>query len=1100
MTTEGTNAGDPLARLRALLTTPAGDDARRQALALLRAVPEPRRKPDDALERFAFKVRSAFGKSVRDPLSAAFIVENESAWTLAAHVLGDDDGGRWTWSFADATTLPDDEAVAWMRALERMRVAPGALLALAEETFRARQRGTWMPAAHAIAAVAAHDASARALLDRLWRESQPNPLAGLAAADGPHADTHMVRHGFYLAMCWVASGGDPAALAPPLPLDALLKRKLPNDAADGSATLAGLSRLLSAPSLAERARTVFAQRLRESVADPQQEDVTRAVLSSLRHDGDATPLCDTAAKVIRAPRWTSARAREAMVDQLWSWVETARCFRDLGRASDLDAMRSDAERLGVTDLLALALGEQEPSPEAPGVLVDAARAVFDVDAFMLMSWRACAAGTVRLTLLASTEAYRELPLANVLALALRGTSNPPRPDDVDGTVGEALEGALVRHFCTHAKRCPKVLLRDRRYAPTVVERLVAVPSGDVAIQAALQTEALLRAAADDASRLDVLWRMIAREPPAEFYAQLGRVLRGRDTLMHRVVARLEALAAMPERATDTASLRSEWKRLTEHVLSLLGGPKEPPDEEGAIAAGQALTVLARSMAAGATLEGLPTAGQELNVWLERLRAIVFGERRGRQGGLCYWSDWVRYRHERDDGERELEVLWEDFASHLVDLDGVRDLSPSGDVDAAMGGLRGLASEYGAANERWRATLDGLLEAVAHPLESEDALQRIGSEFDDKLREAGDELFPLLRGVRDEARPRFLTMRATLERVAGFFKWLAWPERRMLSAFIDELLQRIDERRVAIERLVDGEIRALRHETLEGRRARFNTLRGERAKELAETALERAIRRMRTAFRHDLDLWTSQGREAPVRGLAAKLERDRSLTPSEVADLNGASHETRDAAQALAAMPGGDAHPLVVDAPECQRVGQFLLRHLLFEDARRFHARVRSDEANVPSVRSYFVPLFANLAGGTFLVLDVGTVWDQTLSEQVLRPGYWWVTATSLAASLALFYQGLAMAVPHGAAESRSARLLDRREVRLFLRVLPPWGISLVFSTAIAGFILWTLQGTGEYMQRHALLQALLWGGLSLFLGVFLNVTLQDKKFVRGEEG
>lgn len=910
----------------------------------------------------------------------------------------------------------------------------------------------------------------------------------------------MVRHGFYLALCWISGGGDPSTLTPPVSLDAVLRRKLPTDAADGSALLAGLSRGLSAPAVAERVRAAFAQRLRESVADPQQEDVVRAVLTSLRDDASAAALCDAAAATIRAPRWAAARARDAMVDQLWSWVETARCLHALGRTDDLAALRADATSLGVADLVALSLGERAPSPEDTAPLVAAARAVFDVDAFALLSWRSCAAATVRLLLLGASEAHRDLALASVLGLALRGAPDAARWRDVPGTVGEALEGALVQHFCAHAARCPKALLRDQHHAPSVVEGLAAVHNGDVAIQAALQTERLLRGAADDAARLDILWRIAAREPPGEFYAQLGAVLRGRDTPLHGVVARLAALAGTSARDAGADPARRALRELSEQALALLGGPREPPDAEGPIAAAQAFTVLARALAAGVTLEGLPAEGRELTVWLERLRAILFGARRGRQGGLCYWSDWVRYRHERDDGERELEALWEDFASHLVDLDGVRDLTTAADLDDARGGLRGMACDYGAASARWRDTLDGLLDAVARPLESEDALQRIGSEFDSRLREAGDELFPLLRGIRDEARPRFLSMRATLERVTGFFQWLAWPERRMLSAFVDELLRRIDERRAAVEALVDGEARALRREALEGRHARFATLRAERARELGETALERAIRRVRAAFRHDLDLWTSQGREGPVRALAATLGRDRALTADAVAALDGASAETRDAARALAAMDDAREHPLVVDAPECQRIGQFLLRHLLFEDARRFHGRVRSDEVNVPSVKSYFVPLFANLAGGTFLVLDVGTVWDQTLAEQVLRPGYWWVTATSLAASLALFYQGLAATVPHGDVASGRGRIVDRREVRLFLRVLPPWAISLAFSSAIAGFVLWTLQGTGEYMQRHAPLQALLWGGLSLFLGVFLNVTLQDKKFVRGEDG
>ena len=51
------------------------------------------------------------------------------------------------------------------------------------------------------------------------------------------------------------------------------------------------------------------------------------------------------------------------------------------------------------------------------------------------------------------------------------------------------------------------------------------------------------------------------------------------------------------------------------------------------------------------------------------------------------------------------------------------------------------------------------------------------------------------------------------------------------------------------------------------------------------------------------------------------------------------------------MSGGDEAALRVSASECQRVGQFLLRHLLFAEARRFHAKVRAEDVNVPSVQS-----------------------------------------------------------------------------------------------------------------------------------------------------
>jgi hypothetical protein len=115
---------DSMRTLRALLETK--NPAPGAVVAALLALPVSRKQPSDAFERFVFSCRASIDKQ-RVPFSPQAAFRDDSpdprSFALAAALCEHEEPG-WAWPFARLHSLSDDEALAWLRLLERLPRAP----------------------------------------------------------------------------------------------------------------------------------------------------------------------------------------------------------------------------------------------------------------------------------------------------------------------------------------------------------------------------------------------------------------------------------------------------------------------------------------------------------------------------------------------------------------------------------------------------------------------------------------------------------------------------------------------------------------------------------------------------------------------------------------------------------------------------------------------------------------------------------------------------------------------------------------------------------------------------------------------------------------
>jgi hypothetical protein len=177
------------------------------------------------------------------------------------------------------------------------------------------------------------------------------------------------------------------------------------------------------------------------------------------------------------------------------------------------------------------------------------------------------------------------------------------------------------------------------------------------------------------------------------------------------------------------------------------------------------------------------------------------------------------------------------------------------------------------------------------------------------------------------------------------------------------------------------------------------------------------------------------------------------------------------------------------AEELRRVARFLLLRLRYRAAARLRARV-ARRVQLPGPLAHVAPLFVGVSSGTFLVLDVGTAWNDVVGSD--RPLQYAATvAIALLLTFALLAGNVSMLMPREDGTGRASWL-----VLIGWRVLPTYAAAFALALAISSLVLWTLQGTANSISNgHPipfLPQAILWASLSLFLGVFLGLVLQGR--------
>ncbi|MCC6522833.1 MAG: hypothetical protein IT373_09250 [Polyangiaceae bacterium] len=180
--------------------------------------------------------------------------------------------------------------------------------------------------------------------------------------------------------------------------------------------------------------------------------------------------------------------------------------------------------------------------------------------------------------------------------------------------------------------------------------------------------------------------------------------------------------------------------------------------------------------------------------------------------------------------------------------------------------------------------------------------------------------------------------------------------------------------------------------------------------------------------------------------------------------------------------------------ELRRIARFLLLRLRYRAASKLRVRVQA-RAQLPGPVSHVAPLFIGVSGGTLLVLDVGTAWNE-----VVLPGHGTGYVLTVCAALTLSLLVLAGSVvslmprsPRGSA--------GRRALASAVRVLPTFVAAFALACFISWLVLTTLAGTATRLGPGGTpiplaSQVVLWGSLSLFLGLFFGLILQGRSTFR----
>jgi hypothetical protein len=187
-------------------------------------------------------------------------------------------------------------------------------------------------------------------------------------------------------------------------------------------------------------------------------------------------------------------------------------------------------------------------------------------------------------------------------------------------------------------------------------------------------------------------------------------------------------------------------------------------------------------------------------------------------------------------------------------------------------------------------------------------------------------------------------------------------------------------------------------------------------------------------------------------------------------------------------------PRYLTSDDLNRLGRFLLDRWRFRVAHRLRNRV-AGRALIPPFWSYLAPLLTGVAAGAFLLLDMGTDLNRAILLRGAAPGIVMVVA-ALALSFTLLVIGFPSARKATREETRS-----RRIAFLCRRALPLYAGCLALSTGISAALLWMVSGTDLRPDGTAIpfaSQAILWGSLSLFLGLFLGLMLQGRRFAKEE--
>jgi hypothetical protein len=193
-------------------------------------------------------------------------------------------------------------------------------------------------------------------------------------------------------------------------------------------------------------------------------------------------------------------------------------------------------------------------------------------------------------------------------------------------------------------------------------------------------------------------------------------------------------------------------------------------------------------------------------------------------------------------------------------------------------------------------------------------------------------------------------------------------------------------------------------------------------------------------------------------------------------------------QALAAVIRDPEQLALMPVDQLRHVHRDLLGQLRFADAEHLRHAV-SERVRLPSRLTHATPLYAAVAGGTFLVLDVGDAWLGLVTQEA-----WWRCAATLGLALAASY-GLLLNDLAPRMNTSGLSPLGRWRILAF-RALPTFLQALFVSVTISALAMATLGSLSPTVP--SLLTLALWSSLALFLGVFIGLVLQGQSTTRAD--
>jgi hypothetical protein len=170
---------------------------------------------------------------------------------------------------------------------------------------------------------------------------------------------------------------------------------------------------------------------------------------------------------------------------------------------------------------------------------------------------------------------------------------------------------------------------------------------------------------------------------------------------------------------------------------------------------------------------------------------------------------------------------------------------------------------------------------------------------------------------------------------------------------------------------------------------------------------------------------------------------------------------------------------LLPASMLHRSHRFLLDQLLIRDARALRNAV-ARRVVLQSPAAWLMPLYVAVAGGSFLVLDVGGEWLRLATVS----GESWRYGTSIALAGLASYALLVVVLGQ-----RMTGTAPRRWVWAVVRVAPIYLLAAALSAVVSGVVMATLGG-------HGIAELPMWTALALFLGVFVGLVFQGQSLTR----